>query len=133
SRPELMKIVVRNKMLIGTGARRIFVALSLCAALELSASALDFDLKGLDRNDSTNWSPNSVWSSVNLQDWRELDFIPMRAEITGGPAVNQLLTIAFPHYSGSVYGFQNLYFISNSPNVSFSSAPVLNANPASSD
>ncbi|HEY0548048.1 MAG TPA: Ig-like domain-containing protein, partial [Verrucomicrobiae bacterium] len=122
-----------NKMLVGKSARRIFAALSLCTALELSALALDFDLEGLDRNNSTNWIPNSAWSSVNLQDWRELDFIPMRAQITGGPAANQLLTIAFPHYSGGVYGFQNLYFISNSPNVSFSWAPVLNANPASSD
>jgi uncharacterized repeat protein (TIGR01451 family) len=128
-----MKIVARNKMLMGKSALRIFGALSLCAAMELSALALDFNLEGLDRNNSTNWTPNSAWSSVNLQDWRELDFIPVRIEVQGGPAVSQLLTITFPHYSGGVYGFQNLYFISNSPNVSFSSAPVLNANPASSD
>jgi uncharacterized repeat protein (TIGR01451 family) len=128
-----MKIVARNKRLIGKGALRIFGVLSLCAAMELSASALDFDLEGLDRNNSTNWTPNSAWSSVNLQDWREMDFIPVRVEVRGGPAVSQLLTITFPHYSAGVYGFQNLYFISNSPNVSFSAAPVLNANPASPD
>lgn len=111
----------------------LIAALALWAGAHVSAFALTFNLEGLDRYESTNWTPISGWSTVNLQDWRELDFIPVRAEIAGGPGANQLLNIAFPHFTGGVYGFQNLYFISNSPNVSFTSPPVLNADPASSD
>ena len=114
-------------------ALRAIFGLTLCVAAELNLFALSFDLQGLDKSNSTNWSSRSAWSSVNLQDWKELDFIPVRVEVKGGPAANQLLTITFPHYSGGIYGFQNLYFISNSPNVSFTAPPVLNADPADSD
>ena len=111
----------------------LVAALVLWAGAQPRLFALVFNLEGLDRFESTNWTAGSGWSTVNLQDWRELDFIPVRAEITGGPGTNQLLNIVFPHYVGGVYGFQNLYFISNSPNVSFSAPPKLNADPASED
>src|SRR2546423_15251849 len=111
----------------------LLAALAVCAGSHLPVLALTFNLEGLDKNLSTNWSSASGWSTVNLQDWKELDFITVRAEIDGGPGTNQLLNIVFPHYVCGVYGFQNLYFISNSPNVSFAAPPLLNADPASTD
>src|SRR5687768_287926 len=98
---------------------RIWILLSLAAALICTqpVSALQTDLVGLDKNDSTNWGPNSAWMGQNLQDWKELDYIPVRIELTGETVTNQLLTFTFDH----AFGFQNLYFISNSPNVLFES------------
>jgi uncharacterized repeat protein (TIGR01451 family) len=99
--------------------------LSLAVALICAqqASALQTDLVGLDKNDSTNWGPNSAWMGQNLQNWKELDYIPVRIEVTGDAVVNHFLMFTFDHQ----FGFQNLYFISNSPNVLFETAPVLNA------
>jgi len=86
-----------------------------------SLAAFSLDLVGLDKNDSTNWGPNSPWMGQNLQDWKELDFIPVRIEIEGDAATDELLTFNFSH----TFGFQNLYFLSNSPNVRFEAPPML--------
>ena len=48
--------------------------------------ALSGDLAGLDKNNSTNWGPNSAWMGGNLQNWKELDFIVCRAELSGSPS-----------------------------------------------
>ena len=103
----------------------IWKTLSLTVALVCAqqASALQTDLVGLDKNDSTNWGPNSAWMGQNLQNWKELDYIPVRIELTGEPVTNHFLTFMFNHE----FGFQNLYFLSNSPNVFFETAPVLNS------
>src|ERR1044072_7928252 len=102
-----------------------FVAVTaLWLGMLLDASALNYNFVGLDKKDSTNWSPNSAWSSENLMDWKELDLIPVRVEVTGNAESDQVVVV-FPHFNGSQYGFQNLYFISNSPNVSFTAPPML--------
>ena len=113
--------------------------LALIAALitflgtQLSALA-DFsgDLKGLNKNSSTNWGPSSPWSGGNLQGWQELDYVVVRAELAGGPQTNQKVDLVFPKFKTDAPGFQNLYFISNSPNT-FIISNVLNAPPAPAD
>src|SRR5436190_1303599 len=105
---------------------RIIALTAVCFGMLLDASALDYNFEGLHKNYSTNWDPNGPWASENLLDWKEMDFIPVRVEVAGAAGDEQLI-ITFPHFNGSLYGFQNLYFLSNSPNVSFTAAPALTA------
>jgi VCBS repeat-containing protein len=100
---------------------------------QLHAFALNGDLEGLNKNSSTNWGPNSAWSGGNLQGWKELDYVVVRAVLGGSPRSNQPVTLTFPKFKTDVPGFQNLYFISNSPNLFFHSAPVLSAPPTPAD
>src|SRR5215216_935881 len=90
------------------------------------------DLEGLNKNNSTNWGPSSSWSGGNLQDWQELDYVVVRAVLDGGPQANQPVSIVFPKFKTDAPGFQNLYFISNSPNT-FITSNVLSAPPAPAD
>jgi hypothetical protein len=98
---------------------------SLALAQSSGTSLISGDLQGLDKINSTNWSPSSPWSSVNLQGWRELDLIPVRVELFGGLASNQLVSVSFPHFKSGIPGFQNLFFISNSPSLFFTEPPTL--------
>lgn len=100
---------------------------------QLQAFALNGDLEGLNKINSTNWGPASAWSGGNLLGWKELDYVVVRAALSGSPRSNQPVTLEFPKFKTDAPGFQNLYFISNSPNLFFHSAPVLNAPPAPAD
>jgi VCBS repeat-containing protein len=106
---------------------------ALWLAAQLHAYSFGGDLEGLHKNNSTNWSPASAWSGSNLQGWQELDYVVVRAVLSGSPRSNQPVTLRFPKFKTDAPGFQNLYFISNSPNLFFNSAPVLNAPPAPAD
>jgi uncharacterized repeat protein (TIGR01451 family) len=107
----------------------LVMSLALCLGSRSDVFALNYALEGLDKINSTNWSPASAWSSVNLQDWKELDYIPIRVVVTGDAETDELI-ITFPHFNGDRFGFQNLYFtLSNSPNVMLIGDPVLTAVP----
>ena len=73
--------------------RALFALLLLGATLN-AARAASYVLEGYNKGDSNNWFAG------NLQDWQELDYIPCRVRITGGPVVSQTFTITFPHIMG---------------------------------
>src|SRR5580765_5539645 len=77
-----------------------------------------FTLQGQSKG-STNWITS------NLQNWQELDYIPCRIYVTGGPLINQTLTVDFPHLSGTTPGFQDLTSFVPSSNAILTSAPTL--------
>src|SRR5262249_23702437 len=86
-------------------------------------TAHGFTLEGQSKG-STNWI------GQNLQNWQELDYIPLRATFTGGPASNQVAVISFDHSKGATPGWQNLMNFAPSSNVVLKSA-VLSAPPGS--
>jgi uncharacterized repeat protein (TIGR01451 family) len=87
--------------------------------------AFDAELQGQSRSSST-------WIGGNLQDWRELDYIPCRIYLTGGPATARQITIEFDHVQGRIPAVQNLTGFTPSPNVVITSGPTLSA-PTDSD
>jgi hypothetical protein len=105
---------------------------SLVAQVALPPGTIAGDLQGLHKEDSTNFTQNSPWTSVNLMNWRELDYIPVRAKLHGGPATNQYVSVIFPHFDGTP-GFESVSFISNSPNVIVVSGPTLASPPEPED
>jgi large repetitive protein len=117
-----------------TSTRTLWViaTLALCLGTFNASAELSGDLEGLHKNNSTNWGPSSPWTGGNLQDWQELDYIVVRAVLNGGPQTNQPVELIFPKFKTGDPGFQNLYFISNSPNVTISNL-MLNSPPAPAD
>src|SRR2546425_9789374 len=83
--------------------------------------ATSITLEGLNKGDTNNWVAG------NLQNWQELDYIPCRVRITGGPITRQTFTITFPHIDGTTPGFESLFNFTISSNVVFVSAPTLSA------
>ncbi len=115
---------------------RFFRFLGFFTAVILFAQgawALSGDLEGLHKADSASWGPSSSWTGSNLEGWQELDFIVCRAVLGGAPRSNQPVTLVFPKFKGGIPGFQNIYFISNSPNVIVTTNPVLSHPPAPAD
>lgn len=107
------------------------VALAACTGFEVSTFAFSGDLQGLNRTDATDWNARSAWSGNNLRGWQELDLIPCRV-VLNGPGNNSPVTIQFPRTRHGLPGFEDLFFISNSPNVTLAAPPVLSA-PAGSE
>jgi hypothetical protein len=70
------------------------------------------------------------WISSNLQGWHELDLIPCRIYVTGGPISNQVLTVTFPHLTGTTPGFQDLGGLTTSSNITLGTSPVLLSPPS---
>jgi hypothetical protein len=62
------------------------------------------------------------WVTGHIGGWAELDLIPARIRLAGGPATNRTLTINFPQA-----GIQNLYSFTPSANVEIISGPTLSA------
>ncbi|MSU57413.1 MAG: HYR domain-containing protein [Pedosphaera sp.] len=100
--------------------RGLFAMVVLLATVK-AASAAAYTLEGQNKGDT------NTWSAVNLQNWQELDFIPVRVRITGGPIASQTFTITFPHLTGTTPGFENFYSFAASSNVVFLSPPALAA------
>jgi uncharacterized repeat protein (TIGR01451 family) len=69
---------------------------------------------------------NTNWTTGHIYGWAELDLIPTRVALSGGPATNKTITVQFPHD-----GVQNLYSFAPSANVVITSGPTLSA-PANS-
>jgi hypothetical protein len=99
------------------------VLLSLVAGQLAGLGATSLVLQGQSQS-STNWITGTI------QNWQELDYIPCRVYVTGGPVNNQTITISFPHLSGITPGFEDLTSFSTSPNTVINAGPVLAA-PAS--
>jgi uncharacterized repeat protein (TIGR01451 family) len=105
---------------------RALLGLLLLGATLNAGRAATYVLEGYNKGDSNNWFAG------NLQDWQELDYIPCRIRIIGGPVASQTFSITFPHLMGTTPGFENLYNFVGSSNVVFLSAPVL-FSPADAD
>ncbi len=43
---------------------------------------------------------SSVWDKHGIAGWGELECIPTRIDITGGPVSNATITVSFPHDNG---------------------------------
>ena len=99
-------------------AQRFVQTLALVAITSVtagSARAFNADLQAQSFG-STNWI------SGHISGWAELDPIPARVTVAGGPASNQTVTVNFPHD-----GIQNLYSFTPSANVVITSGPTLSA------
>ena len=61
-----------NRKRIFSWFRKALTAFAFCAVMAVQGSALAGSLQGQNKGDT------NTWSSVNLQGWLELDYIPMR-------------------------------------------------------
>ncbi len=97
--------------------RRLGVAFAVAVCLPAATAQAAFTaiLQG-QSSGSTNWVPGI------LSGWNELDLIPVRVWLTGGPANSQIITVQFDHT-----GIQNLSSFTPSPNVVMTSVPTLGA------
>src|SRR6266702_515118 len=69
---------------------KIVLLLFALAGAAPAAHAFTAQLQGLSNG-------SNVWQTVNLTGWQELDFIPCRVYLTGGPATNQVIEVDFDH------------------------------------
>jgi len=69
---------MKSKSILQRASSLVLLAVALCGLGSTSANAISYELQGQSRN-STDWIPG------NLQNWRELDYVPCRVYITGGP------------------------------------------------
>src|SRR5689334_10685584 len=117
--------IMKYEILISRRVRAMLLALA--ALLFGSAGAFaGGTLQGQDKGNT------NTWSSVNLLNWQELDFIPFRVAFTSGSGGNQTINLDFTHLSGNgVPGFEDLYnFTAFTPNVSIVSGPTLTMDPS---
>jgi uncharacterized repeat protein (TIGR01451 family) len=112
-------------LLINLKSTKAVILISLLAS-QCAALSASYVLQGQSRGDT------NTWIGGNVQNWRELDYIPCRVYFTGGPATNLTVSITFPHINGTTPGFENIYNFSLSSNVVFASTPVLSS-PANAD
>src|SRR5947207_15704601 len=87
-----------------------------------SVLANSITLEGQNKGDT------NTWSTSNLQNWQELDFIPCRVHFGVNTLGNdKTITVFFDSLNGTTPGFQDLYSFSSSSNVVFTAAPKLSA------
>src|SRR5687767_8805407 len=102
------------------------IAFFLLAAVVLSTNpfsataAFNARLQGQSRG-------STAWIGGNLQGWRDLDSIPCRVYLSGGPVNNKIITVEFDRMQGRNPGIQNLCQFTPSSNVLITSKPVLSA------
>src|ERR1043165_7162061 len=97
-----------------------FFPIVLCAlAIPMRSLAGPIELQGQNKGNT------NTWTTGNLMNWVELDYIPCRVFFNSGPVDNQTITLSFPHFSGTTPGFQNLYKFVPSPNAVITSGPTL--------
>jgi hypothetical protein len=96
-------------------------ALLVAGGLMLCRQSLQAQsLEGQNKGDTNSWF------SGNLSGWAELEYIPMRVKFGAGSAGSHSVTLNFPHFTGKVFGFENLSDISAStPNLQFTSPATL--------
>jgi uncharacterized repeat protein (TIGR01451 family) len=95
----------------------VLLSLALAGGAE---AAFDVSLEGQSAN-------STAWVGNNLRGWRELDYIPMRLAIKGGPAQNQTLLVDFERFNAGIPGIENLSQLRFSPNVVVVAGPTLSA------
>src|SRR6266478_3623832 len=78
-----------------------------------------------------NKGDTNIWTSVNLQGWVELDYIPFRVFFNSGSAGSQTVKVDFPHLNGTTPGFEDLTsFTAFTPNIVFTAGPTLITDPS---
>src|ERR1051326_6880052 len=94
-------------------------------ASSFASTAFNADLQGQSFG-ITNWM------SSNVTGWRELDFIPTRVFLSGGPVTGQVIMVNFDHTKTSgtsggtvTPGIQNLSQFVASSNVTITAGPTL--------
>src|SRR6266568_6720802 len=104
---------------------RLLLLAWLCLLVGQAAVLASGQLQGQDKGNT------NTWTSVNLQNWQELDYIPCRVYMSSKSDGITSITIYFPHLIGTIPGFQDLTgFTLFTSNVVFISAPVLATDPS---
>src|SRR5687767_4792702 len=95
---------------------------TVCAFATLApmaaTGAFDAKLEGQSAN-------SSAWINSNLRGWRELDLVPARVLMSGGPVSNKTLTIEIDRYKSGIPGIDSLSAFRASSNVIIKSGPTL--------
>src|SRR5215831_13834521 len=99
------------------------------APFEAKATGFHADLEGQSATAPHSHTATGVYISTNLQNWEELDTIPFRVNMAGGPVSNQTITVTFDHQKslGATInpGIQNLFAFAPSAGVTIVSGPTL--------
>ena len=90
----------------------------------VASAAFDALLQGQSASSTT-------WISGNIMGWKELDYIPCRVFVMGGPVSSRTIVVEFDHHRNRIPGIQNLTAFTPSANVIITSPPVLDAPPNS--
>lgn len=98
---------------------RVVLSIFICATASAKA-AFNARLQGQSRGSTT-------WLDGNLKGWRDLDSVPCRVYLTGGPANNKVIVVEFDHAQGRNPAIKNLCHFTPSANVVITSAPVLSS------
>jgi uncharacterized repeat protein (TIGR01451 family) len=113
---RIMALPQSRRLWVGS----LLLGASLFGSVFPASAAFKAMLEGVNKG-------SSVWIGGNLMDWQELDLIPARVYITGGPATDKTIEIEFDHIRGTIPGIENLTQFTTSPNVVITEAPVLSA------
>src|SRR6266446_5386863 len=103
------------------------------ARVMVLASAMLFGQEVFGSNimlEGQNKGDTNTWTTGNLMNWAELDYIPCRVHFQTSQGSNQTITVYFEHYNNGFPGIQNLFYWSASSNVVFTAAPTLSAPPS---
>src|SRR5436309_3946704 len=105
--------------------RGLIVALLMWLAGPSLLCASNITLEGQNKGDT------NTWTSGNLQNWQELEYIPCRVHFESAQGNNQTIQVDFEHRNGGsgFPGIQNLFSFSTSSNVVFTAPPTLSAPP----
>ncbi len=107
-----------------------------CVTLAVVGSFTAARARGFNAQLQAQSFGSTNWSTGNPTGWQELDLIPTRVHLTGGPVNNQTITIQFDHtktLGSRVYrGIEDLLMFTPSANVVITSGPTLSA-PAGQD
>src|SRR5215510_3029610 len=119
-----MNFVPMNLELLKGRAARLAALTCLAVVLAQNTFGLTINLQGQNKGDT------NTWSGGNLQNWKELDYIPCRVQYINAPGI-QNVRVDFEHRNGGFPGVQDLFSFTGSSNVVFVSPPVLFAPPTS--
>jgi len=114
-----------DMMFMKCGERATIWAVVL-SIVSLAARVVADDLEGQSAG-----NPN--WCKDVVQGWSELNYIPSRVVLSGGPATGRVVTVAFNHTTrSSTPEIQFLTGFTPSANIVMTSPPALSAPPGSS-
>jgi Domain of unknown function DUF11 len=116
----MKKITTQNQKRFSFPLLQVQAAL-LAGGLTLCGQPLQAQtLEGRNKGDTNDWFTG------NLAGWAELEYIPMRVSFATGSAGSHSVTLNFPHFTGKVFGFENLSdFRASTPNLQFTSPATL--------
>ncbi len=115
-----MKISTRVFRYVTKSLMAITASAILLSGSRAWAAGFNAILQGQD-NGSTNWFGGP------LNNWAELNDVPCRVRLTGGPATGKVITVDFDHFKASAPAIQNLINFTNTANVVITAGPTLSA------